>query len=64
MPQLIALALVGGVAWYAWRVFQKEMARVGGQLRDAEKVRNDQPTQLEKGPDGVWRPKKDARGAP
>ena len=27
MPQLIALVLVGGVVWYAWRAFKREMAR-------------------------------------
>lgn len=56
MPQLIALALVGGVAWYAWRAFQKELGRVNDQLRDTEKVRKEEPTRLEQGPDGVWRP--------
>ena len=63
MPQLIAIALVGGVAWYAWRAFRKEMARVGGELRDAEKVRvrpdEKKVTQLEKGADGVYRPGRD-----
>lgn len=57
MPQLIAIALVGGAAWLAWRALRKEMARVGEELHEAERVRNDSPTRLERGPDGVWRPK-------
>lgn len=58
MPQLIALALVGGVAWYAWRTLQREMARVGDEVNKAEKtVKKDQPMTLEKGEDGVYRPK-------
>jgi hypothetical protein len=57
VPQLIALVLVGGVVWYAWRAFKREMARVGDELHDTEKVRNETPTQLEKGADGIWRPK-------
>ena len=59
MAQLIALALVGGVAWYAWRAFQREMTRVGNELRDTGKVDDDAPTRLERGEDGVWRPKQD-----
>jgi len=63
MPQLIAIVLVGGVAWWAWRLFKKEMARVGGELKEAEKVRvrpeQKAVTQLEKGPDGVYRPGRD-----
>ncbi|MCG6858984.1 MAG: hypothetical protein LJE67_13060 [Salaquimonas sp.] len=58
MPQLIALALVGGLGWYAWRALKREMTRVGDELRHDEVKANDQPTVLERGEDGVYRPKK------
>lgn len=61
MPQLIALALIGAVIWYAWRALQKEMARIGDEMK--ETVRKKEPqgrfTALEKGEDGVYRPKQD-----
>lgn len=58
MPQLIALALVGGLGWYAWRAFKREMARVGDELRKDEVKAENQPTVLERGEDGVYRPKR------
>ena len=57
MPQRIALALVGGLGWYAWRAFKREMARVGDELRGEEAV-DKQVTSLEPDEDGVYRPKK------
>lgn len=60
MPQLIALGLVGGLAWYAFRAFKKQMAAVKEELKETE-VKKKSPTkeidELEKGPDGVYRPK-------
>jgi len=56
MPQLVALALVGGLGWYAWRAFKREMARVGDELHTKEAV-DDGVTSLERGEDGVYRPK-------
>ncbi len=54
MPQLIAIVLVGGLAWYAYRAFKREMERVGRETKKAEKK---QPGKaLQKGPDGVYRP--------
>ncbi|MCB1465419.1 MAG: hypothetical protein KDJ90_24040 [Nitratireductor sp.] len=58
MPQLIALALVGGLGWYAWRAFKREMTRVGDELKRDEVKTQNQPTVLERGEDGVYRPKK------
>jgi len=55
MPQLIAAVLVGGVIWYGYRAFKREMARVGRETRKAERSKN--PTKsLQKGKDGVYRP--------
>ncbi len=59
MPQLIAIALIGGVAWFAWRAFKREMARVGDELRNQETVNKERDvTSLEAGEDGVYRPTK------
>lgn len=55
MPQLIAVALVGGVVWYGYRVFKREMERVGRETREAEN-RTKSVTPLQKGKDGVYRP--------
>ena len=59
MPQLIAIVLIGGVAWFAWRALKREMARVGEQLRDEETARAEREgTRLEAGEDGVYRPER------
>lgn len=64
MVQLVALALVGGLGWYAWRALQKHMATIGEELEKSEKTRQKKPAaevqadELEKGPDGVYRLKK------
>ena len=60
MPQLVALALVGGVAWYAWRSFKKEMTRLNQQDTARQPADQRKARRLEKGADGVWRPSKDA----
>ncbi|MEC9343192.1 MAG: hypothetical protein VYD64_05025 [Pseudomonadota bacterium] len=57
MPQLIALGLVGVLGWYAWRALKREMSRVGNELKRDEVKRESQPTVLERGEDGVYRPK-------
>ncbi|PRD45681.1 hypothetical protein C5748_00495 [Phyllobacterium phragmitis] len=37
MPQLIFLILIGLVAWYGYRSFKREAARVSQRIRQAEK---------------------------
>lgn len=57
MPQLVAVALIGGVIWYAWRVLRREMARIGREVAEQEnKKAAKDATVLEKGEDGVYRP--------
>jgi hypothetical protein len=57
MPQLVAVALIGGVIWYAWRVLRREMARIGREVAEQEsKQAAKDATVLEKGEDGVYRP--------
>ena len=58
MPQVIALTLVGGLAWFAWRAFQREMARIGEELKRQEAAKANEVTRLEKDADGVYRPKR------
>jgi hypothetical protein len=60
MPQVIALALIGGAAWFAWRSFKRQMIQVGEELRRRE---NDarEITPLERGEDGIYRPKDKVR---
>ncbi len=55
MPQLIAVALVGGLLWYGYRIFRREMERVGRETREAENKASNR-TELEEGEDGVYRP--------
>jgi hypothetical protein len=58
MPQLVAIALVGGLVWYAWRALKREMARIGNEVAEQEtKKAAREATVLEKGPDGVYRPR-------
>jgi len=58
LPQLIGLALIGGVVWYGYRAFKREMERVGRQTREAEKrataAKRGKP--LVRGEDGIYRP--------
>jgi len=58
MPQMIAIGLVGVLGYYAWRVFRREMARVAGELEKQKASSAPQEAaQLEKGSDGVYRPR-------
>jgi hypothetical protein len=65
MVQLVAVALVGGLGWYAYRAFQKHMAAIGEELEKSEKAKKDKAAktasadELELGPDGVYRLKSD-----
>lgn len=58
MPQLIGLALIGGVVWFGYRAFKREMERVGKETRAAEKraAEAKRGKELIKGDDGVYRP--------
>ena len=56
--QLIAVGLVGGLIWYGYRAFKREMKRVGDELREEEK-KAARKTVLKQDPDGVYRPHKD-----
>ena len=57
MPQLIAVVLIGGVIWYGYRAFKREMERVGQETREAEvKAKRSAAKPLQKGEDGVYRP--------
>lgn len=55
MPQLIGLALVGGVLWYGYRAFKREMERIGKETREAE-AKAKAKTVLKQDEDGVYRP--------
>jgi len=58
MPQLIAIGLVGGLVWYGYRAFKRQMAAVGEELKKAEKPPAAKDLDaLEMGEDGVYRPK-------
>ncbi len=73
MVQLIALGLVGGLVWYAYRSFKGHMSRIGDELDNNSKKKDEakpgEPEKkpdrkanadlLELGEDGVYRPKKD-----
>ncbi len=56
--QLIAVGLVGGLVWYGYRAFKREMKRVGEQIREEEKKAASK-TVLKQDEDGVYRPTKD-----
>lgn len=56
--QLVAIGLVGGLVWYGYRAFKREMARVGRETREAEKKASAK-TVLKQDEDGVYRPHKD-----
>lgn len=65
MAQLIAFGLIGGLVWYAYGAFKKQMAKVQDELQEGQKNNKNskKPTKiiddLELGSDGVYRPKKD-----
>lgn len=58
MPQLIGLALLGGVAWYGYRALKREMERIGRETREAERKAKEARRGKELVPDenGVYRP--------
>ena len=55
--QLIAVGLVGGLLWYGYRAFKREMKRVGEEMREEERKKASK-TVLKQDSDGVYRPKK------
>ncbi|PLX36227.1 MAG: hypothetical protein C0606_16145 [Hyphomicrobiales bacterium] len=59
MAQLVVMALIGAGAYFGWKAFKREMARVDKRLRDVEKdkrkAKDSVPT-LRAGDDGVFRP--------
>ena len=57
MPQLIALGLIGAVVWYAYRALKRHMASIGEEIKKTEAATKTVDA-LEKGEDGVYRPKK------
>lgn len=59
MPQLIALALIGGLGWYAWSQLRKHMEKIGEELDGhGEPGGMKNVDALEQDEDGVYRPKK------
>lgn len=58
MPQLIAIGLIGGVVWYGYKAFKREMDRINAETRAAEKKKTTK-TVLKQDKDGVYRPMDD-----
>jgi arginine exporter protein ArgO len=58
MPQLIAIGLIGGVVWYGYKAFKREMDRINTETRAAEKKKTAK-TILKQDKDGVYRPMDD-----
>ena len=58
MPQLIGLALIGGLLWYGYRALKREMDRISTETRKAERKAKEakQGKELVRGEDGVYRP--------
>lgn len=63
MAQLVAIGLLGGLAWYAYGAFKKQMAKVQEEIKEneASKKTTKVVDELELGPDGVYRPKEDSK---
>lgn len=63
MAQLVAFGLLGGLAWYAYGAFKKQMAKVQEELKDneASKKTTKMVDDLELGPDGVYRPRENTK---
>ncbi len=55
MPQLIGIALIGGLVWYGYRALKREMERINRETRDAE-AKAKSKTILRQDEDGVYRP--------
>lgn len=66
MAQLVAFGLLGGLAWYAYGAFKKQMAKIQEELKEDQKENeaSNKTTKmvddLELGADGVYRPKEDS----
>lgn len=59
MVQLVALGLIGGLGWYAWRALQRHMESVGEELEREQRNKSAKEVDaLEMGEDGVYRPRK------
>ncbi|MEM7214076.1 MAG: hypothetical protein AAF423_00935 [Pseudomonadota bacterium] len=58
MPQLIGLALIGGLVWFGYRALKREMERIGRETREAERKAEEakRGKELVPGEDGVYRP--------
>jgi hypothetical protein len=57
MPQLLALALIGGVVFFAVRGFRRQMKSVGEEMERREKMKAEKDVKpLRQDPDGVYRP--------
>ena len=58
MPQLIGLAIVGGLLWYGYRALKREMERISAGTRAAERKAEEAKhgKELVRGEDGVYRP--------
>lgn len=69
MVQLVAIGLIGGLVWYAYRALKTHMANIADELEKSEKAKKDKAAQkesksnsadeLELGADGVYRLKSD-----
>jgi hypothetical protein len=60
MPQFIAIALIGGLVYFAWRALKREMRRVGDELEHHERGSAERKaTILRQDEDGIYRPRKD-----
>lgn len=58
MVRLLFFLIIGGAAWYGWRLFRRQQTRVTRDLRDADGNLSKQATvELERDPEtGVYRP--------
>jgi len=63
MPQLIAIGLIGGLVWYGYRALKRHMAEIGEEVRKSDPATKSVDA-LEKGEDGVYRPKRKSQDKP
>lgn len=63
MAQLVAFGLIGGLIWYAYGAFKKQMVKVQEELKQNEnsKAPDKIIDDLELGPDGIYRPRNDSQ---
>lgn len=59
MARLLLFLLLGAAAWYGWRWFRRQQARVTRDLKDAEgALAREKTVKLERDPEtGVYRPR-------